>query len=325
MSAGEAAALRILENKTDPLAVLGAATGRPIVAGTPASAVRMAYMALAALIHPDKLGPKFAQATEAFQVLVRSFDAFASGKVPKARAGTASSRKTPKAPKVDAPTAAVEEVERKPASKRTVRSDVARVRTPMSCPRCDTPWVPDTPVQYTLVMQHDVKIHCETCVLEYGWPTALHGCPHCRRVTDYHPDMFDGVSTCNGCHKQFAYEHHDVNPRILAQVEAKREAAERDEKDRRDREARAAQRAGRQDAGSELDMLVGQCIIDEQCPVCRKRVASKHRAHVEMCQSRPAVTPAPRVRRAPATRPLAKRSTAQANAGKKASKKPAKP
>ena len=84
---------------------------------TPLAIMRKAYLKLSLIIHPDKLGRSFDQATKAFQALVSAFDRLSSPDV-------------------------VEEVVAKGKNKvaKIARSNEGCVRTRVCCPRCKQPW-----------------------------------------------------------------------------------------------------------------------------------------------------------------------------------------
>lgn len=110
------------------------ACGVTVSRDSPFATLRKAYRALAKLIHPDKLGGRFAGATKAFQQLCHAFD-------------------TLTAPDLTAP---------KGGKQRKSQPALARdnhncFRTKVRCPRCRDPWgLPDSglqPYEYTFLMQ----------------------------------------------------------------------------------------------------------------------------------------------------------------------------
>lgn len=153
--------------------------------------------------------------------------------------------------------------------------------TPVACPNCSTPWVPDTPKLYTLVMAYNHKSHCETCLLEYGWATAQHFCPCCKRQVDYDPRNYNRQVKCGHCARMYGYAAVPIDRKILLELAARRKLEAEAEATRRDREARMARRGGGDD--DDFELKVGECMVEERCPLCRKTVRAKHRAHVEEC------------------------------------------
>jgi curved DNA-binding protein CbpA len=334
---------RILEMRDAPLAVLSAQLP-PEQAFVPTSSlsdVRRAYMRLALVVHPDKQpATNRAAATDAFQVLVKSFDAFANGEVatmPTSRPAPASA--VPKSKKTRSAAAETSETEaapsedeeaasgsgtatrahavkapatRQPAKQRESKKDEGAdskaqsvrslfpnfapvkersndgcFQTPIACPNCSTTWQPDTPKHFTLVMAYNHKIYCETCLLHYGWATANHFCPHCKRQVDYEPGNYNRKMHCGHCKKAYGYRHVVIDDRVLMELALKKQQEIEAEAARRDREERLARRtrgggaaAAKQD---DVDLKVGECMVEERCPLCRKAVKSKHRQHVLAC------------------------------------------
>jgi hypothetical protein len=306
-------AKQALELKQDPLKLLSLQASAPFTAESPVSDVRRAYMRLAQLIHPDKLSAVFSQATEAFQALVQAFDAFANRELtaPPKPTRTRQPKPKPAAPvgtaklgKADAPkraraVRAKDVSSSEPSSSdsdeevaaaalpnyapRKQRSNDGCFITPMGCPNCQTPWVPDTPKAYTLVMAYGVKVHCETCLLHYGWATALHCCPRCKKQVDYDPENYNKQVVCGHCRGAFGYRHFPVDDRVLGELAAKREREGAEAAARSEREDRMARRGRAHGASDDLDMKVGECLVEDRCPNCRKAVKSKHRDHVIAC------------------------------------------
>ncbi|EKF33983.1 hypothetical protein MOQ_002404 [Trypanosoma cruzi marinkellei] len=157
--------------------------------------------------------------------------------------------------------------------------------TTVSCPQCRTPWIPDSKQHYTLFMGPcGKKVHCETCLCRFGCATALHACPYCQHSFHYDATMYDTVMECSGCHKTFGFPYYPVNQYLIDQVrlEEWRDRTEREKA--REREERAARRRNT-DEGTSDDFLslVGACIVNETCPICKRTITARHRQHVEMC------------------------------------------
>ncbi|MDP2061056.1 MAG: hypothetical protein Q8J97_15035, partial [Flavobacteriaceae bacterium] len=174
-------------------------------------------------------------------------------------------------------------------------------RTPVACPGCKTAWQPDDQKHYTLFMAFGMKIFCQTCLLQYGWATALHACPLCQKPADYDPSQYDKEVSCGKCKGAYGYSFFNVTPQLVRDVRAKEAAAEAAAARKAEREERAAKK-GRGDTGAEdIDLLIGQCMIDNSCPLCKKEVKSKHRLHVVECAKVPAaqrvVAKTPQVRK----------------------------
>ncbi|GET89618.1 hypothetical protein, conserved [Leishmania tarentolae] len=163
--------------------------------------------------------------------------------------------------------------------------------TTVGCPKCRSLWEPDSRPQYSLFMGHwGKKVHCQLCLFEFGCATALHGCPHCRAPFDYDVSMYDTVQTCQRCRRKFGFPYYPVSQHLIDQIALEEWRERMDRRKTSEREARArARHGGDKDAAAaaeKMHLLVGTCIMEEQCPLCHKRVKSKHRAHVEVCMSK---------------------------------------
>lgn len=218
--------------------------------------------------------------------------------------------------------------------------------TTVGCPKCRSLWEPDSRPQYSLFMGHwGKKVHCQLCLFQFGCATALHGCPHCSAPFDYDASMYDTVQTCQRCKRQFGFPYYPVSQHLIDQIalEEWRERMERQKTSEREARARARHGGGGSDEATateeKMELLVGTCIMEEECPLCHKRVKSKHRAHVEECMATPpgelvtstgraarkstrAAPPADKVAKAPASRaakttPKTKPKTATPGATKK--------
>jgi curved DNA-binding protein CbpA len=139
--------------------------------------MRKAYLKISLIIHPDKIGRVFAQATKAFQALVRAFERLSSPDL----TTEADERKGSKG---------------KEAAKTIARSNENCFRTKVKCPRCKQPWSEGTldgnpPYFYNFLMTGLKQYSCSTCLCEFGCMTAIHACPHCSKrfeysISDYH-------------------------------------------------------------------------------------------------------------------------------------------
>lgn len=294
MTEGPQIAAMVLRSAAAPLDVLSIGRTEPFTTCSPVFEVRRAYIRLAAQIHPDKIGREFSDATRAFQTVVRSFDQFCSGEIK-----TKPVRKPAKKAPAREPVVKLSRTENKKATPETAvavaptpseRVGTGCFITPMACPNCKTFWKPDTPKQFTLVMAFNAKIHCEVCVLAYGWATAHHYCPLCRRGLEFDRDQYDSEISCTHCRKGFWYARHSIDDRMVAEMAERREQEQTERAAREQRDARAADRAGTKD--DDMDLKVGECIVEERCPLCRKTVKSKHRDHVQRCVAN-GVRPAP--------------------------------
>lgn len=348
----------ILDHKgtyeTNPFPVLNLAPSMPCVTlDTPIPDARRNYMKLSTLVHPDKFSGKpelQKSATEAFQMLVRTFERIANPsfrqQLLKAKASAAATKATrkpsakkasaPKKPKrkeaqvkgklgkegnddttseeesddesegdddtveiIAAATVASAAVAKRPAKEVLTRnrtfSDACK-RTTVKCPKCVTPWMPDDNKQYSLFMGYGLRIHCQLCLLLFGCATAVHACPFCDAPFDYDASEYDDKKCCGKCKKCFGFSYFPVTGDLVNKIREAEEAEEQKRRDAADREARMLARqkssgeaptAAHGKTVDEVLELVGQCAVNEECPLCRKRVASKHRSHVESCLLNP--------------------------------------
>ena len=325
-----------LQTSNDPFAVLSLAPGMPpVTKETDVGTARRNYMKLATLIHPDKILKTFDKATESFQCLVKMFELLASPqfrKLLEKRGGRqAAAKKTPStAPeKAAKPARKVQRKENRdedgaesstsdedddkplvtliakktPAS--TAQSKHERppgakiMRATVRCPNCKTKWEPDGRQHYPLFMHYGLKVHCSLCLFRFGCATAIQECPGCRtEITDYDATKYDAEQDCKRCSIRYYFA---TAPFTQAHLDSIAQEAKEEERARQlalEREERAAHRGkgAHSDEDKKLE-LIGQCTVDEKCPICRKNVFSKHRAHVENCMANPPPPPAraPRV------------------------------
>lgn len=160
-------------------------------------------------------------------------------------------------------------------------------QTTIGCPKCRSQWEPDSRQQYSLFMGHwGKKVHCQLCLFEFGCATALHNCPHCSAAFDYDVSMYDELHTCKKCKKQFGFPYYPVNQHLIDQIALEEWKEKKERAKAAEREARARARRGGDDDSAESEktqLLIGTCIMDEECPLCHQRVKSKHRGHVLEC------------------------------------------
>ena len=180
-----AVAQRILElNEVDDReGILSLGSNDAISRTTPISIMRKAYLKLSLLVHPDKLGGIFENATKAFQALVRAFETLSSPDViddePEATSKKGKSKDGMK-------------------PKTLARSNEGCHRTRVLCPRCKQPWSEGTldgnpDYFYNFLMSGLKQYSCSTCLFEFGCVTAIHKCPFCKSVFEYSPQVMQIV------------------------------------------------------------------------------------------------------------------------------------
>ena len=245
------------------------ACGVAVTRDSPFATLRKAYRALAKLIHPDKLGGRFAGATKAFQQLCQAFD-------------------TLTAPELTAPKG------KRKAQPALARDNHNCFRTKVRCPRCRDQWgLPDSglqPYEYTFMMQGYKTYTCCGCLGSFGCMTAGHECPKCREEIEYHPDDYHKQVTCPECAGTFGFKLYPVGPRIEAALLDQVLETQRKRHLQRDAQsARASRRAApplsealqRQQA----EKLFVQQLRDE-CPRCGQGCKAdevERRLHLRSC------------------------------------------
>lgn len=238
-------------------------------------------------------------------------------------------------------------------------------KTKIACPNCRERWQPDDDRAYVLFMKYGVKMHCATCLIQFGPATALHYCPLCKKTQStgqsedggYDVSQYDKKVTCRCCRKPYGFFSCLITEGALEGARDRIRSEEATRKRSEERMLRALSRgikvaevevmsAAKAPTGGggtglastntdgQLDMLVGQALVTGTCSLCHKNVAAKSaQSHVEKCYNAPAKKaaakkalpkvvaekPAPKPKKALATKAPAKK---KAPAAKKA--KPAK-
>jgi hypothetical protein len=211
--------------------------------------MRKAYLKLSLIIHPDKLGRTFDQATKAFQALVSAFDRLSSPEV-------------------------VEEVVSKGKNKvaKIARSNEGCYRTRVCCPRCKQTWSEGTldgnpDYFYNFLMTGLKQFSCSTCLCEFGCMTALHKCPFCQGLFEYSPEDYHRKVTCGRekcASKPFGFFCYSTSDRVIAEVKKEVKAEhERRLKARESKQRRAKRMEGRGSVDEERAFLFG---LTECCP-----------------------------------------------------------
>ena len=155
---------------------------------------------------------------------------------------------------------------------------------------------------YSLVMYFDVKIHCHVCFLKFGYQTALHFCPYCKhkkiKFSDtndqlfkgqfiYNKNMYHRTNICNWCNNKFKFKLVPFNKKLLSEFESKNKLDELTERQKQDRENRSKDHhqvhGCLNEQAIDIDLLIGECIIEEYCKKCKKEVRNKHKQHILNC------------------------------------------
>lgn len=164
--------------------------------------------------------------------------------------------------------------------------------TLIGCPQCGTKWEPDSKPQYSLFMgKWGRKAHCQLCLCQFGSATARHSCPYCEAPFHYDASMYDSLYQCKGkCKKSFGFPYFPVNQSLIDQIALDEWKMQKEREKAAERDRRASGRRGRgsheDSAENQLSVAIATCVMDHECPLCGKKVKSKHRSHVEECMKK---------------------------------------
>ena len=249
----------------DHEAVLSA-LGIAVKHDSPYATQRKAYLGLARLIHPDKLGDAFPGAKSAFQYLVKAYEALTAPEFADPSAAGKGGRGSKKAAA---------------AAPKLARSNENCFRTRVRCPKCSAVWgTADSglqPYEYSFLMQGLKSYVCCGCLFSFGCMSAEHECPYCHVEISYHPNEYHTQKLCHNCDGVFGFKLYPTGPQIEARLRA--EVLERQQQRAQQRsqhaarEAKASVAAAKGPALSEaqqaarLEHLFCLGLIDE-CPRC---------------------------------------------------------
>ena len=203
---------------------------------TPLAIMRKAYLKLSLVIHPDKLGRSFDQATKAFQALVSAFDRLSS---PDIIEEETSGKKGHKVAKI-------------------ARSNEGCIRTRVCCPRCKQKWSEGTldgnpDYFYNFLMTGLKQFTCSTCLCEFGCMTAIHLCPSCQGPFEYSPQDYHRKISCGRekcLKKTFGFFMFSTSDRVITEI--KKEVKAEQERRLKVRESKQ-RRAKRMDSRGGFD------------------------------------------------------------------------
>lgn len=264
--AGIKVAKRIMEldEVDDWLGMLNLATfpGTPPITATSSTAtMRKNYLKLSLLIHPDKLGRVFSDATKAFQALVRAFERLSSPSYA-AEAEQKSGRGSGKD---------------KVAT--IARSNEGCHRTRVCCPRCKQAWSeggldgnPD--YFYNFIMMGLKQFTCSTCLFHFGCMTAIHKCPHCSSGFEYSPADYHRKLTCSRekCTRPFGFMMYKASDKVLSdlknEVRLEVEAHMRAKEAKIRRAARAGERGSAGPLSRKEEIKAYLLGLADACPLC---------------------------------------------------------
>jgi hypothetical protein len=225
--------------------------------------IRKYYLKISLLIHPDKLGKKFPDATKAFQALVRAFESITRPEI-SLEEETSRGRKT-RGGSSEAPLA-------------ISRSNENCFRTRIFCPRCKQPWNENTldgnpDYCYNFLMTGLKQYYCSTCLCEFGCMTAIHLCPFCRKQFEYHPYNYHTQIQCPhpSCQRTFGFYLYHVSDRILKEMKKTiKDELEQKLKAKEAKQRRNARSKQRNVSSSITDLETSAFLfgLSDLCPLC---------------------------------------------------------
>ena len=246
--------------------------------------LRKAYLLLSTKVHPDKnAGSK--DAVQAFQVVLSAYENLVN---------------PPEEDEEEMPSA------KRQKKERFTRSNHGCLKTKVVCPQCKYVWgdaslgVEDA--AYNFLMMGIKKYICGRCCCQFGCMTALHYCPHCKKIFDYDSDDYHRKIICGNkkCKEEFGFWMFKVSERREQEVriEVKKEFEE--ERKKLAQKKRRAVRADRRvDTGVTNDeqRLQEQLLIiglRDNCPRCgwevpRGEGTEEAKQHLEACNDKKSI------------------------------------
>ena len=220
------------------------------------SSMRKNYLKLSLIIHPDRMGKTFPNATKAFQALVKAFETLSSPEL-------------------------IEEIENKSKGGNKnkpvaiSRSNEGCYRTRISCPRCKQPWSENTldgnpDYFYNFLMTGLKQYTCSTCLCEFGCMTGIHKCPHCNKQYEYSPSDYHKKITCgdDNCNKLFGFMSYHASDRVIKEMKISVKVEQEKAMKAREAKLRRAERSSRNVDNKDLlesSFLMG---LSDICPRC---------------------------------------------------------
>jgi len=215
------------------------------------------YLKLSLIIHPDRMDKSYANATKAFQALVKAYEILSAPEL------------------IDEIIINNNKSDKKNQKMNAIsRSNEGCYRTRVCCPRCQQPWSENTldgnPLYfYTFLMTGLKQYTCSTCLCEFGCMTAIHKCPYCSERFDYSPSDYHNKINCgnNNCNKEFGFILYHASNRVMKDlkvcIKEEQEKASRATEAKRRRALRGSR--GMDKHTTELSFLMGMTDI---CPRC---------------------------------------------------------
>jgi len=269
-------------------------SGKMVAATSSKAELRKAYLMVSAKVHPDK-NPGSQIATKAFQVVVEAFERLAN----------------PEKFEDDDDDDDGKPAKKRQKTERVVRGNQNCYETSIQCPKCRDAWKTNDlglePGAYNFLMLGIKQYICGGCFTKFGCMTAIHKCPHCKKVFDYDPDDYHRQITCGNdrCKKPFGFFMHKVSERreieVRQEVKEENEALAKKRAQQKRRNARADNRVEASGGGGDEEMQVKEqlflLLLVDQCPRCgfeveRGREADMKEAameHLKSCNDKKAI------------------------------------
>ena len=234
--------------------------------------LRKCYLKLSLIIHPDRMGKTYSNATKAFQALVKAYETLTTPEL-------------------------IEEVTTKGTKKTATsiaRSNEGCFRTRLCCPRCKQPWNEGTldgnpDYCYNFIMTGLRQYTCSTCLCEFGCMTAIHTCPHCKKQFEYNPSDYHKKIMCGNktCKKEFGFWMFHASDRVIKETKQSVKAEQERLIKAREAKLRRAKRSGGDQLSAETTEAAFMMGLSDVCPRCGEDFAEipeeEQRMHLVEC------------------------------------------
>ena len=234
--------------------------------------LRKCYLKLSLIIHPDRMGKTYPNATKAFQALVKAYETLTTPEL-------------------------IEEVTTKGTKKTATsiaRSNEGCFRTRLCCPRCKQPWNEGTldgnpDYCYNFIMTGLRQYTCSTCLCEFGCMTAIHTCPHCKKQFEYNPSDYHKKIMCGNktCKKEFGFWMFHASDRVIKETKQSVKAEQERLIKAREAKLRRAKRSGGDQLSAETTEAAFMMGLSDVCPRCGEDFAEipeeEQRIHLVEC------------------------------------------
>ena len=273
----------ILANEGDYVFILSL-SGKIVQENSSKAELGKAYLMLSSKVHPDKNSGS-SSSKKAFQAVSESFERLAN----------------PEKFEED-------DDDGKPAKKRQKTERFSRgnsgcFETKIKCPRCRDTWnIRDLGLEdssYNFFMMGIKQFICGGCFLKFGCMTALHQCPHCRKMFEYDPDDYHRKISCGNvkCNKEFGFMMYKVSEKrekeVRQEVKEENESLAKKRAQMRRRAERADKRVGTLSNEERVQEQLFLLLLRDSCPRCghetdrdkRKLEMESAREHLDNCNN----------------------------------------